>query len=625
MPGDENLRERRRLKTSPSEEEQEPLTAHAQESQEQSVTTDDRERLGVKASLRSTWQLARPFLLENPERRYAWVTAALGFGFLFLESFIMVKFSFIKRDYNSALQKKDEESFWKGVQSYALIIVGYIVVAGAQGFAAANFSLAWRKYLLEHFLKRYLDGRTFYALQLGSPQQAVDNPDQRICEDTSAFVDQSVKLFTVAVDSVMTVVSMSAVLLSISTDLCLFLLVYAIGGTIVTIYVFGKRMMSLAREAISQTATLRFYLIRVREHAESVAFYGGQARELAQASQRVSELFQTQLAQTYWSTGLGCFNKVYKYTTFVLPVVFVAPKYFRDEVEFGVVAQTTQAFIQILFALSVIVSKFENISGLGARVQRLEHLAAALEAAAEAPEECIELREAELPTALSLSSLTLFTPNGKTCICKGLNLELAVGSCCLIMGESGIGKSSLLRALAGLWTRGSGIIRVGQAAEDLEGNRKRPFFISQQCYMTLGSLRDQVLFPMDAAAAQKQGITDADIMTALELAHVPLHRKWGLHAQEDWAGLLSMGEQQRLAFARVFLHRPAFAFLDESTSAMDLRNEKHIYEELRRCGVSYVSVGHRQSLRDFHSVVLYGSMGSDGPCWQLEEASKDGA
>ena len=205
----------------------------------------------------------------------------------------------------------------------------------------------------------------------------------------------------------------------------------------------------------------------------------------------------------------------------------------------------------------------------------------------------------EVGPGLVLKDLSIATPNSQNVLYSNLNLELAPGESLLVMAPSGCGKSSLLRAIAGLWTRGSGILQSPPSSD--------AFFLPQKPYMPLGSLHDQLLFPKSSSNANAAGFSnDGDLYQALKevtLEDLPA-RVGGLGAVKDWSDTLSTGEQQRLAFARLFLHSPKVAFLDEASSALDAGNEARLYALLFAKLETFVSVGHRTSLVKFHTFVL---------------------
>src|SRR6185369_11779601 len=301
-------------------------------------------------------------------------------------------------------------------------------------------------------------------------------------------------------------------------------------------------------------------------------------------------------------------TNAYNYVALVLPAVIVAPMYMSGAVEFGVVTQAESAFAQVLMAMSMIVAQFDGLSASTAGMQRLGELWDELaeydeEDARDAEESQIEVSEGR--RRLKVADLTVQTPDGSRTLTKELSLALEPGSGILIMGESGAGKSSLLRTIAGLWGSGSGAIE--------RPTLNRMIFLPQRPYMVQGSLREQLVYPQPENAADDDAVKAA--LESVNLEEVLERVDGDLGKSVDWTNVLSLGEQQRVSFARLLLKKPTIAFLDEATSALDEPNEKLLYERLRELGIAYVSVGHRSTLKAFHDHLLV--LRSDGT-WELD-------
>jgi len=273
----------------------------------------------------------------------------------------------------------------------------------------------------------------------------------------------------------------------------------------------------------------------------------------------------------------------------VLPFLVLFPQFFSGKIEYGDMVQANFAFTQVYTALSLIVSQMDQITNFAAGVERLSTFADALR-----PEQIsapgIKLEEAD---RFVVTDLTLLTPNKSRTLINDLTLNLKNGENLAVVGQSGVGKSSLLRAIAGLWTQGSGDIERPRLSDI--------FFLPQKPYMLLGSLRDQLIYPRT-----KREVPDEELVRVLKevnLADLP-ERIGGFGVELDWGDVLSLGEQQRLAFARLLTNQPRFAVMDEATSALDAENEANLYRKLQKLGIRYISVGHRNSILDYHDYVL---------------------
>jgi putative ATP-binding cassette transporter len=278
------------------------------------------------------------------------------------------------------------------------------------------------------------------------------------------------------------------------------------------------------------------------------------------------------------------------------------------ELEVGSAIQAAGAFAAVLSAISVIVENFEGLSRFAAGIDRLNTFAKVLDAEPACRARVGSLIESAEGPVLALEHVTLLTPNGERTLAKNLSVTVKPGEGLMIVGESGSGKSSLLRAIAGLWYCGSGRV-VRPRPEDI-------LFLPQQPYMILGTLRDQLLYPRT-----ERETADVELLCLLERVRLPdlTERLGGLDAERDWEKVLSIGEQQRLAFARILLNRPRYAILDEATSALDAANEEHLYRELIAAGTTPISVSHHAGLRKFHRQVL--ELDGEGR-WKLQPAAQ---
>lgn len=504
----------------------------------------------------------------------------------------------------SALSAKDEARFWETVLVFIGVLVAYAPLMAGYDYLQKRLGLEWRRWLTGRFVADYFSDRAFYDIQQFQPD--IDNPDQRIAEDVKNFTQQSLALLLVVVSSVLQVIAFSGVLWGISKNLVGFLVLYALLGTLVTVVIFGQPLVRLNFEQLKREANFRFSLVRIRENAEAIAFYRGETQEASQVNNRFMAAFENFKKLIVWELNLNVLTNAYEFIPFVLPAIVVAPAVFSGDLEVGKVSEAQGAFMRVFFSLNVVVARFSELTSFGAGIDRLYSFAEALNHVESEPaEESVEEAEdepqslehpiiaIETSDSLALRNFTLQTPNYQRTLVENLSIDIPDKTGLLIVGPSGCGKSSLLRAIAGLWQSGSGTIH----RPDLDNI----LFLPQKPYMILGTLREQLLYPNTS-----QGTEDATLQDTLEKVNLAdlAERFGGFDAVEEWGDVLSLGEQQRLTFARILLNRPDFAILDEATSALDLANEAKLYDHLRHTGTTFVSVGHRESLNDYHQNTL---------------------
>ncbi|WOD41180.1 ABC transporter ATP-binding protein/permease [Nodosilinea sp. E11] len=510
----------------------------------------------------------------------------------------------------SALSAKDEARFWETVLVFIGVLVAYAPLLAGYDYLQKRLGLEWRRWLTGRFVGDYFSDRAFYDIQQFQPD--IDNPDQRIAEDVKNFTQQSLALLLVVVSSVLQVIAFSGVLWGISKNLVGFLVLYALLGTLVTVVIFGQPLVRLNFEQLKREANFRFSLVRIRENAEAIAFYRGEAQEASQVNNRFMAAFDNFKKLIVWELNLNALTNAYEFIPFVLPAIVVAPAVFSGDLEVGKVSEAQGAFMRVFFSLNVVVARFSELTSFGAGIDRLYSFAETLnhvesEPAAAASPPSVDDSTAEdssesldHPTiaiepsdSLALKAFTLQTPNYQRTLVENLSIDIPDKTGLLIVGPSGCGKSSLLRAIAGLWHSGSGTIHRPELDSIL--------FLPQKPYMILGTLREQLLYPNTS-----QAVDDAGLQAALEKVNLAnlAERFGGFDAVEEWGDVLSLGEQQRLTFARLLVSQPDFAILDEATSALDLANEAKLYDHLHHSGTTFISVGHRESLAEYHQATL---------------------
>lgn len=535
---------------------------------------------------RRLWTLAKPYWISDQKRRavgqlatiIALVLVMVGIGALF---------SYINRDALNALQARDRAAFWLQLRRFLYASIFFIPMSAYVPWLIGRLTIEWREWMTHGFVGRSFSNRAFYRINSAG---SVDNPDQRISEDLNAFTGTTLDFLLNFLNAPVTGITYFVILWTISPKLAVFLLVYALAGTYASVLV-GRRLVSINFNQQRYEADFRFGLVHVRDNAEPIAMYGGEAYEQRQLLKRFASVVKNFNLLIRWRRHLAFVTASYNDPVNLLPWFLLAGAYFAGKVELGQLNQAAGAFIALKGAVSIVVNRFNDIANYACVVNRLAEFSEHCEAGISDDGDGTRITS-EADSRLELDAVTLMTPDHQRVIVRDLSLKANPNDRIWVRGESGAGKTSLLRAIAGLWTIGHGRIVRPPLAEMM--------FLPQRPYLVLGSLRDQLCYPraLDASDADLQGA-----LTRANLADLA-GRAGGLDAERNWADFLSPGEQQRLAFARLLIHRPAYAFLDEATSALDTANEGALYSQLGELKMAVVSVGHRESLRKFHDRVL---------------------
>jgi putative ATP-binding cassette transporter len=528
---------------------------------------------------------------------------AIGlFALLVILLFSIVGFnvanSYVLRNFMTAIAERQGTRFLMLALLYACVFAGSTLVAGFKQFTEETLALLWRKWLTKHLTARYLARRSYYWLK---SRGDIDNPDQRIAEDVKTFTTTALSMVLLFLSSVFTICGFAGVLWLITPWLLFAAVGYTILGTLVAV-VIGGRLVGLDVLQLKREADLRYELIRVRDHAEPVALLRGEPHEHARLSGRLGEVVGNQKRIIGINRNLSFFTNGYKYLIQLIPVLIAAPLYISGEIEFGVVTQATMAFTLIMDAFSVVITEFQRVTSFAAVITRLGCVWEALDAVSEPMQSPIQVLDGR--SRLQYESLTLVTPQRDRVLIKDLSLKVRSGQRLLIIGPNGAGRTTLLRATAGLWTAGEGRI-IRPAGKDA-------VFLPQQPYLVPGTLREQLLY-----AVPDHPISDEEILRVLRAVQFGpiLERVGGLDAEQDWSNILPLSEQQRLTFARLLLTKPRFAFLDEATSNLDEPCGCLLYRALSQTDMTYISVATDRGLLDYHDILL--ELEGDG-AWRTE-------
>jgi putative ATP-binding cassette transporter len=505
--------------------------------------------------------------------------------------------SYVGRDFMTAIAGRQTTEFVWLALSYVGVFMILTIVAVVFRFTEERLGLLWREWLTRRIVTFYLGHRVYYRLDEAG---ALSNPDQRIADDIRTFTVTTLSFTLMALNGTFTVIAFSGVLWSISPVLFLASVAYAAGGTWFAIKL-GRPLVTLNYRQLDREANFRSDLIHVRENAESVAMLHGEASLQSRLQGQIDALVSNFKSIVAINRNLGFFTTGYNYLIQVIPILFVAPMFMAGQVEFGVVTQAAVAVTALLGAFSLIVNQFQSISSYAAVASRLSDLAEAIEQAAPEtvrgdiaavcaicahpsgaradlnPNDNIDVIQD--PGRVAFEALTLRSPRDGRVLVDNFSGEMGAGRSVLIKGPERA-KLALFRATAGIWDAGEGRI-FRPALDDI-------LFLPERPYLPPGNLRE-ILLTQGAEGATRDG----EILAVLESVDVAAveKRAGGLDREQDWDDLLSLGEQQSLAFARLLLAQPRFALLDRPGTALSVKQVQHMLRLLSQRDITCITFG----------------------------------
>jgi putative ATP-binding cassette transporter len=569
------------------------------------------------------WRLTRPYFFSE-EKWSALALLAIVLALSFAGVRILVIYNTWNREFFNAIQKKDAQTFWQlllfwrrdanGLMpGFVIIVTIYVGMALIRTYLSQLLQIRWRRWMTHRYVNAWMSGKAYYRIGLATEHgpDTTDNPDQRIAEDVRDFVDNTLNLGRSFIATMVEMVSFLAILWSLSGSVTLLgvlipgymvwvALIYSGFGTWMT-HLVGRKLIGINFRQQRYEADFRYAAVRVRENAEGIALYDGETDERTNLMDRFRNVYSNWRQFMTRTVMLNGLTLTYGQVAGIFPLVVVAPRYFTGAIELGGMMQVVDAFGRVQGAMSWFIDAYSgntptqnSLARLRSIIERLTTFDRAIELAqghggisrGSAPAEAVYAQSAPPAAGLSARGLTLLLPDGTT-LYEGFDLTLRAGESVTIAGRSGTGKSTLFRALAGLWPYGSG--RIDLPAE-------RTLFLPQRPYIPLGDLRHVVTYPDSPEQHDSAQIEAA--LTAVGLPElIPL-----LDEEEHWPTRLSGGEQQRIAFARAILARPDWLFMDEATSSLDPESEAELYHTLRTQlpRTTLVSISHRPEVAALH-------------------------
>lgn len=563
-----------------------------------------------KQFFRDFWALLKPYWFSE-EKWAAFALLGANIFCIIIGVRASVAVNEFNRDFFNALQNFNKAALITALSHFAVIAVIFLLSYGYAFYFNGLLDIRWRRWLTKNYLNKWLDNHTHYRMRFSDI--STDNPDQRISEDLAQFPSATLSIFFMLFQSSLTLISFGYILWSLSGSLSIPIgathinipgyllwgaLLYAVIGTRIVGWI-GKKLAGLEYQQQRFNADFRFSLVRLRESSEQIALYRGEHNENHKFDSLFNRIFNNYKNIITLRKRLTFFTSGYDIAASIFGIFMAIPLYFAKKIQLGGMMQISSAFGQVISASTVLINGFSLFAEWRAVISRLTEFNQSMGVSSQPIASGIKIG-AHDESDIVVDNLKVSLPDGKVLL-EGIHLVLRSGGSFLLSGQSGLGKSTLLRVLAGIWRYGEGEVRLPKQA--------KIFFLPQKPYLPLGSLKEVLLYPYS------NFIDNAVLDRALEhCALMKLRNR--LEETKNWAHELSLGEQQLIAFVRVFLNKPDIIFLDEATSALDEKTESQVYRNLREFLplTTIVSIGHRSSLHHLHEVCI--TLSSDNHCKQ---------
>lgn len=518
--------------------------------------------------------------------------------------------SFVGRNFMTAIEHRNTGEFITQAFIYIGVFALSTIVAVLYRYSEESLGLLWREWLTRRLVGLYLEHPTYYRLNDSlSRNGEIQNPDQRIAEDVKAFTVTTLSFILLVLNGVFTVIAFSGVLWSISPLLFGVTVAYAVFGSLMTMHLGGP-LVGLNYAQLDREACFRSDLIHVRENAESIALLRREGRIKGRIIRHFEQLAENFAKIIRVNRNLGFFTTGYNYLIQIIPALVVAPLFIRGEAEFGVITQSAMAFTHLLGAFSLIVNQFGSISSFAAVIARLGSLVEAMEQA-QARHLCTIEVKGEQEAHLSYDHLTLQSPNDGHLMVESLTVSIPSGTRVLVVGPSEAANVALFRATASLWDCGEGCIT--------RPSMDQVMFLPERPYLPPGTLRELLL-----RTGQEFVVEEGRIRATLAALHLEavLERAGGLDVEHQWDSLLSLGEQQLVAFARLLIASPRFALLDRPNTALDSEQVGTLLRMLQERAITCINFGEPDEPLHYYDAIL--ELSGSGP-WNWKPVAADTA